>query len=731
MSTAAAERVLPLRQRRDVVVESVTLRGLRRWHLKDPLTFRYWQFGEEELFLWQQLDGGVSLAEWQQRFQKRFAPRRIELPELQEFLAMLHREGLAYSVAAGQAEPLLARRNEQERKQWLGAVTNILAIRFRGIDPERFLNKAYPLVAWFFHPLTVACCLLLILSSLVLLAVHWAEFIGRLPEAAAFFAPQSIVWLAIALASAKVLHELGHAFTNKRFGGECHELGVLLLVFTPCLYCNVSDTWLMSDKWRRMAVSAAGMYVELVLAAAATWLWWLTSPGLLNSLWLSVMVVCSVGTVLFNANPLLRYDGYFILTDLVEVPNLRWEADIRMRHFLARHLLGNRQPTQAVAGTSSGWLLAYSAAAFAYRLFVSAVVLWLIHNWLSSRRLEFLGNILVLFVVSAMVAPGLNRMRRAWTAPGQRPSRWRPYAVGLAALVLGGTLLAVPLPRTVRAPASVQPRDAEAVYVTVPGILEETVRPGTRVTKGQPLATLSNDEAAFQILRLTGERDTLRKHLESLSRQQVYDKTVGVASAGAQRPVLEKALEDTERQLQQRLSDAAKLMIRAPRDGIVISSRPKPLVAQESELPEWSGIPLDPQNIGSFLEAGVLLGYVGNPGQSEALVLLDQADVEQVREGQEVSIQIDELPGNFLRGRVASVAELQVDEPPPEFIAKGHLPVSDRAARGRILGTYYQMKVTIEDDLRIPFGSSGHAKIRVAPQSLGRRLYDSFCRTFR
>ncbi|MGH7128191.1 MAG: hemolysin D, partial [Planctomycetaceae bacterium] len=134
------------------------------------------------------------------------------------------------------------------------------------------------------------------------------------------------VWILVALAVVKIGHELAHAAACKHFGGECHEMGLMLLVFTPCLYCNVSDAWMLPSKWHRAAVGAAGMYLEVVLAAACTFLWWFSTPGLFNTICLNTMFVCSVGTLLFNGNPLLRYDGYYIISELFEVPNLHRQA---------------------------------------------------------------------------------------------------------------------------------------------------------------------------------------------------------------------------------------------------------------------------------------------------------------------------------------------------------------------------------------------------------------------
>ena len=156
--------------------------------------------------------------------------------------------------------------------------------------------------------------------------MQFDEFHTKLPTFHQFFEAKNWIYLGVTLAVTKVIHEFGHGLTCKHFGGECHEMGVMLLVLTPCLYCNVSDSWMLPNKWHRAWIGAAGMYVEIVIASICTFLWWFSEPGLLHQLCLSTMFVCSVSTMMFNANPLLRYDGYYILADLMEIPNLRQKA---------------------------------------------------------------------------------------------------------------------------------------------------------------------------------------------------------------------------------------------------------------------------------------------------------------------------------------------------------------------------------------------------------------------
>ena len=178
------------------------------------------------------------------------------------------------------------------------------------------------------------------LAAITLVLVQWDKFQSKLPTFEQFFSAENWLFLGATMAIVKILHEFGHGLSCKKFGGECHEMGLMFLVFTPCLYCNVSDSWMLKNKWQRVFIGAAGMYVELILASVATFLWWFSTPGMFNFLCLSVMFICSVSTVVFNGNPLLRFDGYYIVMDMLEIPNLRQKSTEVLKRWFQSKCLG-------------------------------------------------------------------------------------------------------------------------------------------------------------------------------------------------------------------------------------------------------------------------------------------------------------------------------------------------------------------------------------------------------
>ena len=218
----------------------------------------------------------------------------------------------------------------------------------------------------------------------------------------------------------KVLHEFGHGLACKRFGGECHEMGVMLLVLTPCLYCNVSDAWMVPSKWRRAAIGAAGMYFELVLAAVCTFLWWLSEPGLLNHLCLNVMFVSSVSTLLFNANPLMRFDGYYILADLLEIPSLRQKSAAVIQRKLGAWLLGLRERPDPFLPARRRWMFAvYCMVSSIYMWLVTLSIFWFFYRVLEPYGLKIVGQVLGLAMIVSLIVSPLVRLTRFVLQPAR------------------------------------------------------------------------------------------------------------------------------------------------------------------------------------------------------------------------------------------------------------------------------------------------------------------------
>jgi putative peptide zinc metalloprotease protein len=739
MATAEAfrsstTRSVGLRKRGDLQVNRQVYQGQAWFVVKDPISLHYFRFRPEEYALLEMLDGQASLESLKDRFEAEFPPRRITVEELARFVSTLHRSGLVIGDRPGQGPQLFERRRQRKWKEWVAWISNVMALRFRGIDPDRILDRLNPWLGWIFSPAAIAVFMTFALSALLLVLVNFDVFRSKLPEFNQFFAAGNWLYLAIALGVTKVIHEFGHGLSCKYYGGECHEMGVMILVFTPCLYCDVSDSWMLPNKWKRAAIGAAGMYVEVVLAAIATYLWWNSHPGVFNQLCLDVMFVSSVSTILFNANPLLRYDGYYILSDVLEIPNLRQKATTILGRLASKWCLGIKQPEDPfLPQRRLGWFAFYAVASSLYGWFVTLSIFLFVWNVFKPYRLQVLGQILAGAAIWGLVVRPMQGMIKFLKVPGRRDE---VKAVNLTATVAVAGLVAaaialIPLPQRVWAPAELRPRGEETVYVSVAGRLEQLlVKPDQKVTRGETLAVLLSVELDLEIAELEGRKQQAESRLASLQRERFND-----PSAGLELGTVQETLKSVVEQLERKRRDRAELVLVAPRDGIVIPppsqrSQPDP----NGRLPGWSGNPLDEQNLGATFTPGTVLCMVGDAERFEAVMVVDQREVEFVRRGQPVDLKLDAFASRTFSGTVDQIAETHIESGSERLSVKagGGVPTkTDESGRETPISTSYEA-LMILDDAEGVFtpGMRGTARIKVGSRTVGQWLLRLLWETF-
>ena len=630
-------------------------RGVRRWCVKDPLARTYAHLRDEEFAVLSRLDGRATAGGVRAAFGQAFPGRELTALGLARFLAELRAGGLVTTPPGGTAVAPKAKLWKRALR-WPAA---LLAIRFRGVDPMPLLVPLERLLRPLFARPVLLAAGALVASAAGLFALNADAVFAALPEIGAFLSAANLPWLLAVLGAMKVLHELGHGLSCVHFGGECPELGVMILVLAPCLYCDVSDAWLLADRRRRIAVVAAGVAVEVVLASAALWLWWLAEPGLFRTLCLNVAVVGSVSTVLFNGNPLLRYDGYFVLADLLEIPNLAETSKAAWREAVSRWFRGERGPDrfarQARPGSPSPlggappatwdegeepakrrWLLAYGAAAAVYRVLLTVAIAWLLFTILTPLGLRPLAEAMAVAAGLGLVGGPLFAVVRgavegiAGGASGAASSAWRgakadlaegarppirPTRVLAALLAFAGLVGVVgflPLPERVEAPAALRPAGAVRVFAVTGGTVAWAAPPGARVAAGDPLMRLEDLELDRQVAELNGRLALARLRRDLLDARRLDDPTAAAGLAGLDRQAASLAA-----QLKRREEDRDRLTLRAPIAGTVVDPPRLPDAPPADDpgaaLPGWTGTPLDAANRGAHLAPGTLVALIA-PG---------------------------------------------------------------------------------------------------------------------
>lgn len=732
---SSTSRPLTLRMRPDLNARRHRYHGRTFWVVKEPVGLNYFRFHDEEFAILCMLDGRSSLDEIKEEFETQFTPQKITFHDLLQFVGMLHRSGLVISEATGQGHQLVKRRNDKKWRELMGKLSNVFALRFRGVDPERFLNWLYQYTGWFFRWPTVICVLLFALCAAGLVAVNFEEFQRKLPAFHAFFGPKNWFYLGITMATVKVLHEFGHGLSCKHFGGECHELGAMMLVFTPALYCNVSDSWMLPNKWHRAAIGAAGMYVELFLASCATFLWWYSQPGLLNSICLSVMFICSVSTVVFNGNPLLRFDGYYILMDILEIPNLRQKSTEITKRFFVWLCLGIEQPENPFLPHQNQWAFgAYTVAAVIYRWVVVFSIVFFLNRVFEPYGLKILGQIMALSGFVGLVAQPLYGLIKFFWTPGSM-NKMKKERLAATVCVIAAALafvFLVPLPFSVKCTFEIQPRQGQQVFPVVSGIREAVyVKPGDKVHAGDKLLDLANADLELQLIDHEGRYREAEETVKVLQDQGFSDST-----ALSQLDVAREVRDSAKKQWEEKQREAEKLTIVSPGEGTVIPppSRQDKMSQAQGKLPTWDGTPFDEKNHGALLTPTDLICQIGDPHKMDAVLIVDQAYIDLVKKDQKVQVLLEAYTRRAYDSHIEEIAYTEV-----KFVsrgmstqAQGRLETkADPSGQFRPLNTSYQVRAPLEDEHQsLQAGMQGQARIYTGWQTIFNRASRYITKTF-
>ncbi|HEV3205256.1 MAG TPA: biotin/lipoyl-binding protein [Gemmataceae bacterium] len=664
-----------IRIRTDLAINPQKYEGKTYYVVKDPVSLRYYRFEEQEHFIINMMNGQNSLDITQKEFEKRFRPKRLTLEDLEGFAQQLLRAGLAHNESPQAGPQLYERRKKRRRSELMQYITNILYIKIPVYDPDKLLNWMLKYLSWIFTTWFFTLSCVVMLGAVLLVATHFEIFWNRLPDSRTFFQFGTMVNLWFALGMVKIIHEFGHGLSCKAFRGEVHEMGALFLCLSPCLYCNVSDAWTLPSKWHRIIISFAGIYVELIIAAMATFYWWFSPPGEFgNNLALNLMVVCSISTFMFNANPLMRFDGYYVLADWLEIPNLRDRSNRFLKQVMQEHCLGMEvQPEPYMTLGRRILFVVYAITSYIYRWVVTFSILFFLYRFLEPYKLGAISTLLALAAGGSMVGWPLFRTGKALHKRGRIPDMKNgrvTVCVGIVlALVLAFLFLPLPVSR-IRNTALVQlqPEYLEKVYApqipasVAPGAILEhlQIRDGQYVEKGEVLAKfncreletqLGDAQSQFKTKEVLGR--TLREQAESTNDQQEKSKII------TQKAQAETDLDLYRKQIDMYQEILSRMVVRAPRSGVAMSP---PKIDEVGKL--WEKDQTQP------------FCSIGDPRHLQVLMPVPPSEYRLLKEdlehnpNLEVTIRVQGRGGLNFEGRVAKLQEQEAKEVPPQLATK-------------------------------------------------------------
>lgn len=726
-SQSSEDRLIELRTRSDLIFQESVFQGENCWIIKDPVAMKYFRLQLAEYLILKQLSKPSSYQTLQRLISKAFPEKKTRLAQIQNLVISFHRSGLLISNLPGQAKPLIKKRNAQLKQKFIGLSQSIIALRLPGFDPEWLLSRMYPKLSWLFSKWFACIVFTLCISAAFLVLLNFREFFAKLPEFEKFFAFENILFMGFLLVGTKTIHEFGHALMCKHYGGECHEIGFMLLVMTPVMYCTTSDSWILPNRWHRIAIGAAGMYLELFLAAICTFVWWFTNPGTLHYLALNVMFLSSVTTIVFNINPLLKYDGYYMLSDYLEIPNLASKSKLALTSKLRVLCLGmkpidpRRLPARAQISFAS-----YSVASFVYRWMVMIFIFWFINEIFEPYGLSIIAYIIIcISLFGRLVLPGI-KLVKFFMRPGtmRNVKKFRFVATTVILGLLIGFFCFFPISSYVYASFVIRPAKMQLVKVVQPGrVVDVMVVPGEPVSKGQVIAKLNNYELLIALENAKGRLAQLENELLSLQLQrgESAEKSAEIVAAVSAVKSQTEAVAILEKQI-------ARFDIKATQPGIIVPAPNIPFVApMADQLSAWNGTPLDQRNANVFVDTDTLLCSVGSPDRFQADLIVSQSDIKLVKDTQPVLLMLDSHRNHIFRSEVAYVSRDELTEVPRELSQTygGPVPVAPTAGQNELpLLRSYRVEAQIDNSdstNSIRTGLTGIAKIRIGNESMGTR----------
>ncbi len=677
-------RTVRVAVRKDCTVTRHVFRGVPCYAIREPMSLESFQLDVREYAIFCHIDDGLALGEIFEALVREELLNESDETVFYEFVLGLHRSNILSLPLAD--DRLLYRRNvarnkAKRRKRFMG----LLFYRIPLTNPDAFLTRTYPVVRALFHPASVALwCIVVALAGV--LAWRHGDQLGQSMNGVLSGGNLPLLWCALVIL--KIIHELGHAYSCKHFGGEVPEMGMLLILLTPAAYVDASTCWTFPRKRDRIIVCLAGMYVELFCAAVALFVWIAAAPGLTRDVAYNVMVLASVVTVLFNINPLMRFDGYYVLSDLLEIPNLRSRSTAYVAYVFKRYVLGVQATTAEHPARLKATLGLFGVLATTYRLFVVGVICSLI-----ALELKYVGLIIAGTMLTGMATRSLVRAGR-FVCFSQETAGVRGRAVTAAVCCAVVVLLAavvIPLPVPVIAAGTVQTEHRELVRAVVAGQVEHVaVRPGDPLGAQGMMVRLANSA----VVAARDQAASSAGHVEMLADMYAAHDAV---SAEQYRMRAAAAQADVRYKQEQ----VNHLAVRCARGGRVA----------------WC---IDASDAGAFVKQGDPVGLVSH-GQwiVRAMVTAEQLADAVPGVGQAVIVRPRHTPDVTLSGRIRRILPVGTRTVDHEVLTHlGGGPIAVDAATHEAGIPYIELEVVLEESAGVVEGMRCSVEIETKHQPL-------------
>ena len=572
--------------------------------------------------------------------------------------------------------------------------------------PEGFLKALQPALGWIFSPPAFVLWSLLFVAAMIVMLNEWAKFWS---DSANVIARENWVWLLAAWVGLKCVHETAHGLVCLRYGGNIRETGFVLAVFTPLAYVDASSSWAFRSRWQRIHTAAAGIYIELLIASVAMLVWSRSDSALIRHILQNVIIMASLSTLVFNLNPLMKFDGYYILSDLLQLPNLMTQSTQTVRDIARRLVFGESSSMPMAIGRDRVVLTAFGILSTIWRIMVSL-------SLLIAASVLFHGAGVALAVVGVVMwfgKPLWGFLKSLNTLRLQQPERLiRAAAVtSLCVSILAVLFFVVPAPVMITAPGIVEYIDGEVIRAVTPGFIQQVhVIDGQEVVEGELLVSLTNEEISARLADLQ----------QRFAQENLRQQTANRDHNGGALSVAQMNLQSLESQLAECQKQVAGLKLHANRSGRIVVQNPERLIR-------------------TFARPGLELMTVGREDQKELQISIGQRDLSSALRAVGSTVRIRIGTHGIFSGTLQPVnpqASRKLPHPALAASNGGPLPVAAKEKTSAVDDSRSDMqltenrftgvvRLTADDATQLRCGERGIASPGLIPASLGVHCWRS------
>ncbi len=692
------------RLRRHVNIYRHDYRGRIWFILQDLATGRSHRFSPAAYRMVGLLDGTRSLGEVWDIANEQLGERAPTQDEAIRLLGQLHAADALVADVSPDSRELFRRHKRHKRMEIKQKVWSPLAVRVPIWDPDRFLTATLPFVRPFLTKTFAVIWLLLVLTAAVFAAMNIGALTTNITDRVLNPGNLAVLWLVYPVV--KAFHELGHGYAVKKFGGEVHEIGIMFLVLIPVPYVDASAASALRDKHKRMLVGGIGIMIELLLASVALFVWLNAESGAVTAVAFNVMLIGGVSTLLFNGNPLLRFDGYYVLADWIEIPNLSGRSTNYLNYLIQRYIYGMREADKVTSLWSERvWFVFYGIAAFIYRMFIMFAIIAYI-----AGRFFIIGVLLAIWATTTQLLLPIGKgIKFLSGSPKLRTNRPRALITTFAAIALIlGALFLVPFPS----------------YSIVDGVIwpsqQAQVRAGTNgfVTK---VATTTDQKVRSGDLMMQLDDPFMRARLELIDTQLAgleIQRSALIRTDRVQSALIAEEIDVVQNDRARLVEELEALDIRAPRVGTAV-------------LPNASDLE------GSFVAKGNVIGYVVAQRDTQTVrTVVSQNQIDLVRnDTQSVSVMPVEWGAEPIKAiilREVPGATQQLPTPALGTAGGGNVPVDPSDPNGvQTLGRFFEFEILmVQPSADILLGRRVRVRFDHGTSPLGFQAYRSLRQLF-